>query len=249
MAALLVGLAVMSIMMTAVLPVWSREAKREKEVELIWRGEQYARAIGLFQRKYANAFPPTLDVLVEQRFLRKKYKDPMTKDGEFQPLYAAQVGATPGQAAAGSAARPGQAAQPAAQPATVSPQQQIGPRGGIMGVASKSTETSIKLYNGRNKYNEWTFVYTQLTTRAGAPTGGVPGAARPGQRPGQPGQGAIPGMPGQRQPGQPGRPGTGPGGNFPGPDGVRRVPSPFNPPPSGQTPDFPGGGMRPRPPQ
>jgi hypothetical protein len=37
-----------------------------------------------------NAYPPNIDVLVEQRFLRKKFKDPITND-DFQPLGAGQV--------------------------------------------------------------------------------------------------------------------------------------------------------------
>ena len=89
MAALLVGMSVMAVLMSAPLPVWSHMATREKEEEPIFRGKQYARAIGLFQRKYANTSPPTIDVLVEQRFLRKKYKDPITND-DFQPIYANQ---------------------------------------------------------------------------------------------------------------------------------------------------------------
>ena len=83
MAALLVGLSVMSVMMAAAMPVWSHATRREREEELIWRGEQYRRAIMLFQRKYANTFPPNLDILVEQKFLRKKYKDPITGE-DFQ---------------------------------------------------------------------------------------------------------------------------------------------------------------------
>ena len=90
MAALLVGMSVMAVLMGALLPVWSHMATREKEAELIFRGNQYARAIGLFQRKFANTAPPTIDVLVEQRFLRKKYKDPITND-DFQPIYANQA--------------------------------------------------------------------------------------------------------------------------------------------------------------
>ena len=31
-------------------------------------------------------------------------------------------------------------------------------RGGVMGVASKSKDTSIRIYNGRTHYNEWQFV-------------------------------------------------------------------------------------------
>lgn len=83
MAALLVAMTVMSIMLGAALPAWRTYAQREKEAELVFRGEQYARAITLFQRKYANASPPDLDVLVNERFLRKKYKDPITND-DFQ---------------------------------------------------------------------------------------------------------------------------------------------------------------------
>jgi type II secretory pathway pseudopilin PulG len=67
MAALLVMLSVLAILMTVALPAWRHTVQREKEAELIFRGEQFARAIGLYQRKFANAFPPSVDVLVEQR--------------------------------------------------------------------------------------------------------------------------------------------------------------------------------------
>lgn len=80
MVALLILMAVMAVAMTVALPAWSTLARREKEAELVFRGEQYARAIALFQRKYAGAFPPTVDVLVDERFLRKKFKDPITND-------------------------------------------------------------------------------------------------------------------------------------------------------------------------
>ncbi len=60
MAALLVGMSVMAVLMSALLPVWTHMATREKEEELIFRGRQYARAIGLFQRKFANTPPPRL---------------------------------------------------------------------------------------------------------------------------------------------------------------------------------------------
>ncbi len=51
MAALLIALAVMAIVMSVAMPVWRHEALREKEAELVWRGEQYARAIALFRAK------------------------------------------------------------------------------------------------------------------------------------------------------------------------------------------------------
>jgi type II secretory pathway pseudopilin PulG len=89
MAALLVALAVMSVLMSAVLPAWRHQAQREKEAELIFRGEQYVRAISLWERRNGpGARPPNVDVLVQQRYLRKKYQDPMAEDGEFQLLFA-----------------------------------------------------------------------------------------------------------------------------------------------------------------
>lgn len=207
MAALLVGLSVMSVVMGALLPAWSHVVTREKEAELVFRGEQYARAIGLFQRKYANTAPPTIDLLVEQRFLRKKYKDPIAND-DFQPIYANQ--AAQAVSAPSGALRPGQAAQtslatPTPAAGGTSPP---GAAGGIIGVTSKSKERSIRLYNGRDRYNEWAFVYVQTAQRAGGPGGtGMPTMRRGG-----------PGTPGG-QPGQSGRPtGTQPGGSF-GPGG------------------------------
>ena len=71
MAALLVGMSVMAVIMSMAMPVWSTAAKRLKEDELVFRGEQYARAIALYQRKYANALPPSIDVLINERFLRR----------------------------------------------------------------------------------------------------------------------------------------------------------------------------------
>src|SRR5205823_2998029 len=108
MAVLLVTLSVMAVMLTMAMPVWKQMAQREKEAELIFRGQQYARAIGLFERKYANTPPPTLDVLVQEHFLRKKYKDPIT-NGDFVPIpAAASVIATPGSTQGGRGGPPGQ---------------------------------------------------------------------------------------------------------------------------------------------
>src|SRR6267143_1334650 len=118
MAVLLVSMSVMAVMLTVIMPVWKQTSQREKEAELVFRGEQYARAIGLFQKKYANAFPPNLDLLVEQKFLRKKYKDPIT-NSDFVPLLQGQgTAATPGSGSQ-TAARPGQTPSPVqSNPAT-----------------------------------------------------------------------------------------------------------------------------------
>ena len=45
MAALLVALSVMGIMLGAALPAWRTMVQREREAELVFRGEQYVQAI------------------------------------------------------------------------------------------------------------------------------------------------------------------------------------------------------------
>jgi len=205
MAALLVALSVMAIMMTVAMPVWKQATQREKEAELVFRGEQYTHAIGLYSRKLPGALPPSLDILVEQHFLRKKYKDPIT-NGDFQPLTQAQAAAGTSQAPGRSGSTGGSTgatgSTPSASRGTTAPAAQPGrggapspgaPAGGIIGVVSKSKDTSIRLYKGRNHYNEWAFVYTPP---AAAPGTGAPGTVAPGQRQGQPGQGPQPSVPG-----------------------------------------------------
>ena len=67
MAALLVALSVMAILASAAMPSWKQMTQREREAELVFRGQQYARAIGLFQRRAGPGVnPPNLDVLVQQ---------------------------------------------------------------------------------------------------------------------------------------------------------------------------------------
>jgi type II secretory pathway pseudopilin PulG len=277
MAALLVAMAIMAILMTVAMPVWKQAAQREKEEELVFRGQQYVHAIALFSRKSGNAVPPNVNVLVEQRFLRKKYKDPITND-DFQliPVGAqgtgaisgpqggtsSQPGAFPGAGqrtggAGGRGSSPAPAAGREPSPASpggpggspqgstagragslstfnVAPMPGAGGRGttltggvgGFIGVTSKSKEKSIRLYNGRNHYNEWAFVFTAQNQAPGA--GGAPGAGAPGQRgqrgqPGQPGQRGFPG------PTAPGRGQPPPGGRGPGRNPFLGGVSPFDP--------------------
>src|SRR5438105_3312209 len=79
MVVLMVGMAILAILMTAAMPVWRQASQREKETELIFRGQQYVRAIKLFStRAGPGVLPPSVDVLVTQKFLRKKFKDPIT---------------------------------------------------------------------------------------------------------------------------------------------------------------------------
>ena len=186
MVVLLVALSIMAIMMTAVMPVWHQTAQREKEAELVFRGEQYARAIGLLQRKSVGALPPSIDFLVEQRFLRKKFKDPITNDDFAVVLLSvAAPGARGGQPGGQSATAPasGRGAPTGAAPSGAAGSGTPGaPAGaGITGVTSKSKETSIRLYKGRNHYNEWLFTFTPPAPVGGA--AGQRGAGPPGAGP------------------------------------------------------------------
>jgi len=245
MAALLVAMSIMAVMLLVAMPVWKQMTQREREEELVFRGKQYAHAIGMFQRKYANAYPPNVDVLVNEHFLRKKFKDPVTND-DFVAIMAGQntgisigtagASATPGAMPTTGAGRGGRGATTAPQPGGLGPAPPAGApggvSGGIMGVTSKSRDKSIRVYNGRNHYNEWQFVY--LAQVAAPAAGGAPGSAVPGQ-PAVPGQ-AAPGVFGGGRGATPGR-GTGPGGRATGrPGGFGSGTSPFPPQPPTGTP-------------
>ena len=232
MAALLVMVAVLTVLMSAAMPVWRHEAQREKEEELVFRGQQYVRAIRLYQAK-TRALPPNIDALVQGHYLRKKYKDPITND-DFVPIGASAAG---GPGMMGQPGQPGRGNPPGRsnQPGQSTPSQQnpagnplgnpLGPEsggntaGGIIGVVSKSTAESIRVYQGRTHYNEWPFVF--VSTQPGGP-GGMPGGR------------GVPGGPGGR--GRPGGPGPGgrgrnPGGEMgPRPNPGRGMPSPNRPP-------------------
>ena len=207
MAALLVALAVMAVLASAAMPTWKQMAQREKEAELIFRGEQYARAIGLFQRRAGPGVnPPSLDVLIQQKFLRKKYKDPITGD-DFQllgpgspelaaALNSAPVTGQPGQQQ-GTRQTPQSTSGRTQQPSSgFGSQMTSGSQapGGLMAVASKSTKTSLRIYNGHDQYNEWVFMPTQASLAAGGrPRGGAAGGA--GGAAGRGGRGGREGAP------------------------------------------------------
>ncbi|MCS7314914.1 MAG: hypothetical protein RMI94_07015 [Bryobacterales bacterium] len=71
------------------LPRIAFERQREKEQLLIERGEQYRRAIQLYVRKF-NRYPAQLRDLENTnniRFLRRRYKDPMTDKDEWRLIH------------------------------------------------------------------------------------------------------------------------------------------------------------------
>lgn len=93
---LVVLLACMMIMLTAAAQSWTFLVRRDKEAEMIYRGEEYARAI-VFYQKEVGSYPLKLDLLAQKgphghRFIRKLYKDPIAEDGEWGLLYLSPTG-------------------------------------------------------------------------------------------------------------------------------------------------------------
>jgi len=94
-AVFLVALALIAT--TIAVPSILTQGKREQELEMVWRGKQYEKAIGRYTRKF-NRNPTKIDDLVKPtngvRFLRKAYKDPMNDaDGTWRFIYVTGGGA------------------------------------------------------------------------------------------------------------------------------------------------------------
>jgi type II secretory pathway pseudopilin PulG len=158
----LAGITVMMILMGVAVPTWRYVMQDDREQELFFRGDQIARAVEEYQRKNGNAFPPSFDVLVKGKYLRRPYKDPMVKDGKWRivrPGEAMPVSAPP---TGGASPRVGTSPRPSPSP----PASAFGPAGGtsvgvIAGVASLSHDTSLRLFNGRTRYDQWIFLAGQ----------------------------------------------------------------------------------------
>jgi hypothetical protein len=278
----------MFILATMAAPSIINQGRREREQQLIWRGNQFVRGIRLYFQKNGR-FPQNKEELLkgtlDVHFVRKDFTDPMAQSGgDWRFIYVAPSGqltgsvryhtlqemaaalgggqnagnlaalfggapATPAGGAAGAGrggatgaaagARGGAAAGPATgglQPAgsgpTPVPLQAVdGPVLGasLIGVASKVKRTSLLVYQGKDTYFEWEFIWNPLLNRGpgGAPTPQVPGGA-PGAAPavGPPGAasgvGAIPplGAPGGGA-GQQQGPGQIPGPGIPGMPGAQ----------------------------
>ena len=306
--------ALIAIGLMQALPTALVQTQRDREEELIFRGEQYRRAVQTYVRKFGR-YPNALEDLEDTngvRFLRRRYRDPITGEEEWRMIHIGPGGTFPdarnsitppgGQpgggtgltpsaagaeprgfgpqpsqfeaasgfggpaASAPAALAPGAApesdqdpqqpppalrpsADPSANPAqqpraagvisTSGAAQQPGAvafgGGGIAGVASNSTDLSIKVYNGYLQYDEWEFVYNYQADQFGMAavaraTGGVAqpvGVPQPGVG-GAPPPGVMTARPGTQVPGVP----------FPAPFGGPNVAPRF---PAAQFPGMPPG--------
>lgn len=195
-------LTILLIALTKALPSIYTQRQRENEKELIFRGNEYARAIMLYHRQF-NRYPTSVKDLLKRtngfRFLRHAYRDPMTRSGKWRFIHANAAGAVfdsktiaPPAPKTGENKGEGEAAKPAEKPQE-KPQGEASATGEIqgafiVGVASTSTHKSIRVRDGHDRYDEWEFLGVQ-TAAAGA-AGAQPGSPATGGQPGAPGPGA-----------------------------------------------------------
>jgi type II secretory pathway pseudopilin PulG len=158
MVLLLVLVAILSVGLLAAVPVWETRVRRDTEEELIFRGLQIVNAIRLYQKKNPGRYPPSLEELYKKRFLRRLYKDPMTREGRWD-IIVQNDNRLP---SSGSAAAPGGASGAPAQLMIV-PEKSLAaietPR--IIGVVSPSTRASIRIYDEQESYDQWFFYIGQ----------------------------------------------------------------------------------------
>ncbi len=137
----LVLVVVTGIALTGASTYWSTIVKREKEAELLFRGDRIRRAIGSYYERAPSgrpkSYPSSLEDLLKdprymtlKRHLRKIYPDPMTEDGKWGLI--------------------------------------LDSRGGIKGVFSKSKDRPLKTgqfpeeyshFEKAKTYSDWKFVY------------------------------------------------------------------------------------------
>ena len=196
--------ALMSIAAAAAAPNLLTQGLREREEEMIWRGQQYVRAIRVYYRKNGR-FPQSVEDLTTKktgmRFLRQAYKDPMNReDGTWRFIYVGPGGQligsvtrplgiqVAGAPVAGTAQQPAKGPGPAPSPQPAPLGTSSGPTGpvfggNIIGVASKIERPSLKVYNGKQNYREWEFIWDPSRDAAVVGVPGAPGGARPPQQP------------------------------------------------------------------
>src|SRR5271157_3286247 len=134
--AILLLMAVMIIAAPVEAPRIVQQIKRDREEEMIHRGTEYARAIKKYYKKFGR-YPANLEQLDNTnqiRFLRQRYKDPLTKDGKWTLLNYGDIltllnpnapgtpAAALGSQGQGTAGQPGNAAGGSPNIVTTSPQ-------------------------------------------------------------------------------------------------------------------------------
>lgn len=151
---------VMGLMLLKVAPAVSTTVQRENEAELIFRGEAIATALKVYFAKTGH-YPADLDELLKlrPRILRQKYRDPMTRDGEWELVTQVQPGAS-----GNTEGLP------------------------IVGVRSRSEKNSFRSYQNKTLIHDWLFTADAnllgVGTAAEAAQGRAPGTGLSPLKPG-----------------------------------------------------------------
>jgi type II secretory pathway pseudopilin PulG len=144
-------IALINLAAVKLVEVWHTQIAREKELELLFVGNEFRKAIALYYEMSPGTvkrFPPTfIDLLKDprqlatQRYLRRIYRDPISLNTQWGVVSA--------------------------------------PGGGIMGVYSLSDKTPVKTANfpaglesfeGKQHYSDWRFVYSPPAPITTTPT-------------------------------------------------------------------------------
>ncbi len=180
---LLVAVAVINIGLGIAATSWVTIDRRADEAELIWRGQQYVRALNCHQQA-TGGLPEELSELVESDCIRALYPDPISADGEWRilrqgdpELQSNQAGqdeflemnimeleARRGGGSQGGRAQGGLATDSFRQSfdrfraLSESLRARFSSNDQIVGVMSRKTGEALRLYKDESTYEKWRFV-------------------------------------------------------------------------------------------
>jgi type II secretory pathway pseudopilin PulG len=162
---LMVAVLIMGIGLLVAAEVWDTQIQRENEEELIFRGKQYVEAVRLFQLKHPGTFPKSFEVMIEEKCLRRPFRDPMTAQGEWNLILstgqATAIAETPAEGE--TEGQPDQGQAGIVQQVIVARMSDLASieNAMILGVVSSSTQKSIRIYYSQQSYDKWLFFYGQ----------------------------------------------------------------------------------------
>lgn len=164
MVAVVIFIAILTIVIAAVGPSIGMLMRREREEELLFRGKQYARGIAIFHRRFGR-YPTSLKEMWENnpRSVRKLWKDPMCNCEDWKLLIQGQPDSTPfiDQNVDPSNRPPATYAnllKPTPTPGAFGGATEPTNVGPIVGVRSKVHKQALREWRGRKYYDEWRFI-------------------------------------------------------------------------------------------
>ncbi len=165
--ATIVMVVILSISMAMIAEKWTYVMKREKENELLFRGEQYAQAIRRFYLIHKR-YPFKLEELIESypRCIRKLYKEPFSKNGEWGIIYLSDLASgkvfkKPQNNKGGSVGNSSPKPIPVGQIYNKTAQSII--TGQIVGVYSRCKDRPYKDFMKGETYSDWKFIAPVIT--------------------------------------------------------------------------------------